>query len=70
LPEVVEAERVAIWNLDHLLRRWLDRATGREHTLMDFGSGPGGVGMWETRSVFHISMPLLLWQDCLRCGGL
>src|ERR1022692_1431291 len=23
--------------------------------------------MWETRSVFHISMPLLLWQDSLRC---
>src|ERR1035437_8556484 len=23
--------------------------------------------MWETRSVFHISMPLLLGQDCLRC---
>src|ERR1039457_5822817 len=22
--------------------------------------------MWETRSVFHISMPLLLGQDCLR----
>ena len=27
-----------------------------------------GVGMWETRSVFHISMPLLLRQDGLRCG--
>src|SRR5271154_4855842 len=23
--------------------------------------------MWETRSVFHISMPRLLRQDCLRC---
>src|SRR5713101_546078 len=23
--------------------------------------------MWETRSVFHISMPLLLRQDDLRC---
>src|ERR1035438_9593122 len=23
--------------------------------------------MWETRSVFHISMPLLLWQDSLGC---
>src|ERR1700687_3895170 len=24
--------------------------------------------MWETRSVFHISMPRLLRQDGLRCG--
>src|SRR5271170_4750389 len=23
--------------------------------------------MWETRSVFHISMPWFLRQDCLRC---
>src|SRR5450755_4847197 len=23
--------------------------------------------MWETRSVFHISMPRLLWQGSLRC---
>jgi hypothetical protein len=29
----------------------------------------GGVGMWEMRSVFHISMPLLLRQDC-SAGGL
>src|ERR1039458_1279770 len=26
--------------------------------------------MWETRSVFHISMPLLLRQDGLRCRRL